>query len=350
MMFRFRILIFAILVCLCQSFIWPGLTVKAQSSSIVDSASVVFMFYNCENLFDTINDIEKDDEEFLPGGTRGWNYNKYLRKLNAVAKVIMSAGEWEPPALIGLCEVENAGVIKDLIRLTPLRSFNYDFIYAESDDRRGIDICLLYRTDFVSVVASISVKPNLPAGDTLFLSRPVLYSELVIHNHTLHMFINHWPSRRGGVLNGQPLRIALAERIVEITDSIREAEGTTSAMIVAGDLNCNPGDIEISIIEKAGFKNLSYPDAAAGRGSYRYRGMWNMFDQILVSDAMVNWNSSVIASGFAIHSPEMLLITDSAWPGKKPFPTYANYHYSGGFSDHLPVLVTITFLTDRNYP
>ena len=349
-MLRRRILIFAILVGLWQSLIWRGLEVNAQSHPTVDSSGVIFMFYNCENLFDTINDPEKDDEEFLTGGTRGWNYNKYLRKLNAVAKVIMSAGEWEPPALIGLCEVENEGVINDLLRLTPLRSFDYNFIYAESDDRRGIDICLLYRSDIVSEIASRSITPNLPVGDTLFLSRPVLYSEMKISNKTLHLFINHWPSRRGGILNGQPLRIALAERIVELTDSIRQEMGVTSAIIVAGDLNCNPSDIEISIIEKAGFSNLASPAAASGLGSYRYRGMWNMFDQILVSDALVNENSSIRASRFAILSPEILLVNDSAWPGKKPFPTYDNYRYSGGFSDHLPVMVTITFLPDRNCP
>jgi hypothetical protein len=305
------------------------------------------MFYNCENLFDTINDPEKDDEEFLYGGTRGWNYNKYLRKLNAVAKVILSAAEWEPPALIGLCEVENEGVIIDLLRLTPLRNFKYDFIYAESDDRRGIDICLIYRADIVSETVSRSITPNLPVGDTLFLSRPVLYTELNIYNRTLHMFINHWPSRRGGVLNGQPLRMALAQSITELSDSIRQEKGETAAIVVAGDLNCNPGDIEISIIEKAGFSNLASQAAASGMGSYRYRGMWNMFDQILVSDALVNGNSSIRASRFAIHSPEILLVNDSAWPGKKPFSTYDNYRYAGGFSDHLPVVMTITFRSDR---
>lgn len=327
---------------------WRGLTVNAQSTAIYDSASVVLMFYNCENLFDTINDHNKDDEEFLHGGTRGWNYSKYLRKLNAMAKVILSAGTWEPPALIGLCEVENEGVIIDLLRLTPLRNFNYDFIYAESDDRRGIDICLLYRIDIASETASRSITPSIPIGDSLFLSRPVLYSKMNIYNQTLHLFINHWPSRRGGVLNGQPLRLALTQRIVELSDSIRQNEVETAAIVIAGDMNCNPGDIEISSIEKAGFINLASPAAAEGKGTYRYRGIWNMFDQILVSEAMVKGESSVMASGFSIHSPEILFINDSAWPGKKPFPTYDNYRYAGGFSDHLPVLVTITFLTDQN--
>jgi hypothetical protein len=328
---------------------WRGPTVSAQSSAICDSASVVFMFYNCENLFDTINDHRKDDEEFLSGGTRGWNYNKYLRKLNALAKVIMSAGTWEPPALIGLCEVENEDVINDLLTLTPLRNFNYDFIYAESEDRRGIDLCLLYRIDIAFESDSRSITPILPFGDSLFLSRPVLYSKMIIYNQTLHLFINHWPSRRGGVLNGQPLRMALAQCIIEFADSIRQSEVETSAIVIAGDLNCNPGDIEISGIERSGFVNLASHAAADGKGTYRYRGTWNMFDQILVSEEMTEGNSSAMASGFSIHSPEILLTNDPVWPGKKPFPTYDNYRYAGGFSDHLPVMVTLTFLQDRNF-
>jgi hypothetical protein len=301
------------------------------------------MFYNCENLFDTIDDHGKDDEEFLHGGTRGWNYSKYLRKLNAVAKVILSAGTWEPPALIGLCEVENEGVIMDLLKLTPLKDFNYEFVYAESDDVRGIDICLLYSADVVSEVVSRVVRPKLPAGDSLYLSRPVLCSELTIHHQTIHVLLNHWPSRRGGVLNGQPLRMALAERIVEVADSIQDKSGGTAAILIAGDMNCNPTDIEIATIEATGFINLASRETASGRGSYRYRGVWYMFDQILVSDAMVNEGTLVRASGFTIHSPSMILIDDSTWPGRKPFPTFSNYRYSGGFSDHLPVLVTMTF-------
>ena len=107
------------------------------------SGNESFMFYNCENLFDIKNDTLKDDEEFLPGGDRGWNASKYYRKISSVAKVILSAGTWDPPALVGLCEVENETVIEDMIKSTPLKGHGYKVIYSNSRDIRGIDVCLL---------------------------------------------------------------------------------------------------------------------------------------------------------------------------------------------------------------
>jgi len=304
--------------------------------------SEVFMFYNCENLFDFHDDSDKDDAEFLPGGTRGWNSSKYYRKLNSIAKVILSAGTWDPPALVGLCEVENEGVIKDLLRLTALKDFDYQILYSNSPDPRGIDLCIIYRSDVASVVYTKGYIPDLPSGDTAFTSRPLLYGKMLLHNQPIHLFINHWPSRRGGVLAGMPLRIALSEKIIAVTDSIMESEEFSSAILIAGDFNCTPMDDEIVLLGEAGFKNLSLSDAVNGKGTYRYRGVWNMFDQILVSQPLFQGTNAISADDFSIHSPGILLTEDKSWPGEKPFSTFDSYNYTGGFSDHLPVRVSLT--------
>jgi hypothetical protein len=304
----------------------------------------IFMFYNCENLFDTKNDTLKDDEEFLPGGARGWNNSKYYRKVNAIAKVILSAGTWDPPALVGLCEVENEEVIANMLKSTSLSRHDYRVACSNSTDSRGIDVCLLYRESVATLLFSGSYYPVAEPGDSVFSGRPVLYAKLKIHDQILHVMINHWPSRRGGVLNGQPVRAALAERIVLLADSIRAVEGLSAAIIIAGDFNCNPGDNEMKILGKARFTNLASPSADAGRGTYRYRGVWYMFDQILISDSSESDQSTLSFSDFSIHNPDMLMTDDVSWPGKRPFSTYSNFNYTGGFSDHLPVKVNVNFI------
>lgn len=301
------------------------------------------MFYNCENLFDIRNDTLKDDEEFLPGGPRGWNASKYYRKINSVAKVILSAGTWDPPALVGLCEVENEGVIQDMLKSTPLNGHGYRIVYSNSHDARGIDVCLLYRESVVSIISSGSYYPVITQNDSIFTGRPTLYVKLKIHDQVLNVMINHWPSRRGGVLNGQPLRTGLSERIVELADSIRAVEGVSAAFLIAGDFNCSPDDAEMRILERAGFMNLSASEAGRGNGTYRYRGVWYMFDQILISEFATENQLPLSISDFSIHKPEILLMDDETWPGRKPFPTYNNYNYTGGFSDHLPVRAIINF-------
>jgi predicted extracellular nuclease len=310
--------------------------------------SITFMFYNCENLFDFNDDSDKDDEEFLPGGQRGWGKAKYYRKINAIAKVILSAGDWEPPAIIGLCEVENEDVIRDLIRLTPLNNYGYSFLYCETTDSRGIDICLLYREKYAVIESHASLAPAIKPVNENFVGRQSLYAKMVVTGQTLHIIINHWPSRRGGVLGSQQLRLAFADRLKEFSDSIRMDCGETAAILIAGDFNCNPDDREMEILERSGFVNLASPFEKNGRGTFRYRGQWNMLDQILVSETMADINSSVYSSDFRIHSNESLLMTDNSWPGVKPYATFDNYRYVGGFSDHLPVLVRLTFSSGFN--
>ena len=339
-----------ILVCFCCCF---RLTAPAVHSMIPDHGtesngesgragdSFVFMFYNVENLFDAVDDSLKDDEEFLPGGSRGWTNSRYYHKLNSIAKVILSAGSWEPPALVGLCETENRGVAEALVRLTPLSNFGYDIVYTESDDSRGIDIGLLYDRNKFDIVSFRAIIPELDKDQSPFTSRPVLYVKVKKGEEYLHLLLNHWPSRRGGVLAGQDLRHRLAETVRCVVDSLFLTDGSGSAVIVAGDFNSDPSGTEIKLLSEGGMVNLAIPDYRQGRGTYRYRGVWQMFDQIIVSEAMTNSDSYFRARDFAVHSPDFLLKDDPVYPGRKPFSTYDTYRYTGGYSDHLPVVITL---------
>ncbi len=101
-------------------------------------------FYNVENLFDTIDDPKTEDEWFLPTSETEWNSEKYIKKLADLSKVIDAMNsETGGPDIIGLCEVENYQVVKDLASKPVLKDNHYKVIHFDSPDARGIDVAAL---------------------------------------------------------------------------------------------------------------------------------------------------------------------------------------------------------------
>lgn len=317
------------------------------------------MFYNVENLFDTEDDTTKNDEEFLPEGTRRWTASRYHRKLNSLARAIAEAGEWDLPSLIGLCEVENERVVKDLAYGTLLSAGNYGVIHRDSPDPRGIDLAVLYRRDRFKMVEARSWLPESEGGVPV-LTRNLLYVKVTARSDTLHLLICHMPSRRGGVLAAEGLREKMIKLAASRVDSIMSTEEGRAAIIVMGDFNTAPDDqllseltggrgfddnaagiVRDSVI--SGLINLSADLACKGKGSYRYQGIWEMIDQVLVSPAMEDSSSVWLTPPgcFRVVEAPFLLTEDDTYPGQKPFPTYGGYRYSGGYSDHLPVAVKL---------
>jgi len=317
-----------------------------------DRSSIRFVFYNVENFFDTHDDTLKDDDDFLPEGVMRWNYKRYREKINSIYKVITAAGEWDSPAIAGFCEVEKRSVLQDLTMNTYLQKYNYGLIHEESADPRGIDVCLIYRKDVVTLLAYRYLKPGRLAEEE-FRTRSVLYSKWLISGDTIHLFLNHWPSRRGGVLAGESLRTDISKMVKERTDSISGKVSHEAKIIVAGDFNCTPDDNEISILTGRSEKtasvtatpmyNLSEPSANKGLGTYRYMGTWEMIDQVIVSGRLMNAGNGFYTNEtlFKVFNPDFLLRRDPAYPGFMPFSTYRGYRYQGGFSDHLPVIIEL---------
>jgi hypothetical protein len=308
---------------------------------------VRLMFYNVENLFDTSDDTLKNDDDFLPGGLMRWNLTRYNKKINSLYKTIVAAGEWDPPAVVAFCEVENRKVLEDLIYDTYLSKYNYKIIHEESSDPRGIDVCLIYRKDYADV---ISYRYWIPAGRTRenFSTRSVLYAALVIRKDTVHIIVNHWPSRRGGVLAAEDLRMKIAGMVREKADSIIKKSRAGAKIIIVGDFNSTPDDLEMkSLISASGagafLSNLSEGMAAGGQGTYRYKGTWEMIDQVIVSDKILNCSNGLYTDkmNLRIFKPDFLLAKDPEFPGFSPLATYRGFRYQGGFSDHLPVLLDL---------
>lgn len=317
------------------------------------------MFYNVENLFDTEDDTTKNDNEFLPEGERRWTATRYYRKLNAIARAAAAAGEWDLPSLIGLCEVENERVVKDLAYGTLLSAGNYGIVHRESPDPRGIDLALLYRRDRFAVS---EVRDWLPESEDSVpvTTRNLLYVKVTARGDPLHILLCHLPSRRGGVLAAGGLRERMLQLAACKVDSIMSSEVGRAAVIVMGDFNTSPeeplmlkltGSPGCSLPAPgdgangrgAGLVNLSAGLAKKGTGSYRYQGSWEMIDQVIVSPVMTDstghWHAD--PESFRVVDTDFLFTDDGTYPGRKPFPTYGGYRYSGGYSDHLPVAVKL---------
>lgn len=312
-----------------------------------DTFSIRIMFYNVENFFDIYDDTLRDDNDFLPNGLMRWNYTRYKQKITSIYKVITAAGGWDPPAIIGFCEIEKRSILEDLIFNTYLTKYNYQIIHEESPDWRGIDVCLIYRKDRVNLLGYQYIFPeDLKRQESG--TRNVLYSSWLISKDTIHLFLNHWPSKRGGVLPGEPVRISISQMIRNKVDSINMKTNGHARIVIAGDFNCLPGDKGILSLLKSDKEypeliNLAEQYSETGYGTYRFMGIWEMLDQVIVSGWLLKCDQGISTSLdlFKIFKPDFLLRKDSEYPGVSPFSTYRGYRYQGGYSDHLPVTLDL---------
>jgi len=308
-------------------------------------------FYNIENLFDTIpNNPYGRDLDFTPQGRYVWTSQRYYSKLDNMAYVISRLGrEITPlgPAVIGLAEVENRDVLEDLVRRPDLKRFNYQIVHYDSPDRRGIDNALLYNPLLFQVVSSKPYRvtcPTLPDMRT----RDVLLVSGLMDGEKFHILVNHWPSRWGGERASRPRRIAAARVNRHIHDSLRIAN-PESKIIIMGDLNDDPNDISVRDVLGAALRRadvqpngLYNPTAALharGIGTLAFRGRWNLFDQIIISDNLLGDDRSTFKFWKAeIFNPDFLITREGRFKGY-PLRTFSGNVFLNGFSDHFPVLI-----------
>ena len=310
------------------------------------------MFYNVENLFDPFNDTLTNDDEFTPEGTRFWSWKRMTDKLNKISKVVTAVGEWDPPVVVGFCEVENGLVMNQLISETPLAKFGYKLVHRESPDRRGIDVALIYRPDRFELEEEHFfqvVNPDEPSRTT----REVLYARGIVAGiDTVHFFVNHWPSKYGGALASEPGRLAAGKLVRQKVDSIRIFE-PEARIIIMGDFNDGPNSAAITealgaVPVSENFEidklyNLHHKYDGSSTGSLKYQGQWETIDMMIVSGGLLsrNHNLYVNPDGGMIYSNEFLLEQDEGFVGVRPFRTYIGFKYHGGFSDHLPIYIDL---------
>lgn len=316
-----------------------------------DHSGVRVMFYNTENLFHPENDSLKNDDEFTPDGTRAWTYTRYFDKINKTAKTAIAVGNWEPPAVIGLCEVENIQCLKDLVYNSPLKNFGYEIIHHESADQRGIDVAILYRPEYFSLIHEQAFVLQFPENGSP--SRDILYAKGLVGKDTLHVFVNHWPSRYGGQLATEPKRQFAASVLKEKFDSI-SGVNPLAAIIAMGDFNDHPNDVSMDEILRAKKDSSSLAPGDLFnlmrqyeniKGTHNYQHEWGILDQFVISQALLNGSAGLMAplSRAVIFDADYLLEPEKDGTGKTTNRTYIGFTYHGGYADHLPIYADILF-------
>ncbi len=308
-------------------------------------------FYNVENFFDVTDNPHILDNDFTEFGRKNWTLNRYKNKLVKISDAISKIGfeyTGKLPSIIGLAEIENKKVLNDLINQPKLAKIPYDYIHYNSPDERGIDVALLYDTQVFTPTHSepltIFLDDENGSRDT---TRDILYVKGILAGTPLHLYVNHWPSRRDGPSITDLKRIETAKQLmqhIDHQDPIKKrldnsaAINDTHHIIIMGDFNDDPENDSIKKeLLPNGFDNVTASLKNSHRGSLNHQFKWNLFDQIIISKSLHNdIDNSLYFYKAAIFDDIML----RHWKGKykgQPARTFIGRHYKGGYSDHFPV-------------
>jgi len=326
-------------------------------------------FYNFENLFDIHNDANTNDDEWTPNGAQHWTEEKYNQKLKNLSRVLAEIGTPEnsnAPILLGCSEVENRGVLEDLVKQEKIAGYDYGIIHFDSPDQRGIDVALLYQkksfrpTSFSNIPLLIykdkivaQENNNEDLGDVEIknetrnrvFTRDQLLVTGFLENEEIHIIVNHWPSRSGGEKVSSPFREAAGKLNRKIIDSLQQIN-PNAKVITMGDLNDSPFNKSVKIALGAKAKKFEVPElgvfnpfeemAAKGMGTLAFRDSWDIFDQIIITETLIKQDFSTFQFWKAGIFQRPYLIQNS---GKYKGYPLRNTLTEAGFSDHFPVYI-----------
>lgn len=348
--------IIAILSCVC---VLP-LRAQVEETESLPSGKMVrcIAFYNLENLFDTIHDEGKNDYEYLPDGGMKWTGLKYRNKVQNMAYALSQLGlDYDPrgAACIGVSEVENIGCLEDVCKeIKSQYNRTYHPILLEGPDRRGIDVGFLYNPEFFKVakVTPYTLFAHYANGNKVNSRFQLLVSGYLLGGRPekIHVIVNHWPSRSGGELSSRATRDTSAMLTRHICDSIYLKE-PMAKIVIMGDLNDDPYNHSCAEIIGAkktreevpekGFFNTMWQKLDRGIGSLAYNGGWNLFDQIIISEPLLNakledgkwvyWKSQVFNKPF-------LTVQEGKEKGT-PLRTHKSGVWLNGYADHYPTMI-----------
>ena len=321
-----------------------------------EADSLQAMFWNVENFFDWRNDSTTvSDVEFSAAGERHWTWKRFQAKANAFAKALfwVEAETGRLPDIIGLEEVENAFVLRQVLQKTALRKLDYQYVHYDSPDRRGIDVALLYRSSRLELLDS---KPcHLFAADTVLATRDILLcvfrrvtpgtplipglSRNLPESVPFAVLVNHHPSKYGGAAESEPRRRIAVERLRFLADSL--AALGIDRIIAGGDFNDTPENPVFGLLEPA-LAPMHIDLFRRGLGTIKYDGKWDLIDHIYLSPAL-----APLARMQILRIP-FLLTRDTVHSGEKPLRTYTGPRHTGGVSDHLPILLEVGISIEKN--
>lgn len=290
-------------------------------------------FYNVENLFDTIDGVN-DDAEFLPKSKNEWNSSKYFEKISHINQVI---DELENPLIIGMCEVENVNVVREIVKSSS-KIKNYGIVHYDSKDARGIDVALIYDSSSLKLEKSGFLRFTLPV-DPSYATRDIVWGKFSYKKDTIIAMVNHWPSRRSGQDESEPNRIEAAKTARIFIDSLLKVNSKYK-IVLMGDLNDHLADKAPKLIDEKLNPMITKESGEFG-GTHSFKDEWDVLDHIFVSKGFCKKKGiKIIKNSGQIHSFDFLL---TEYKGKiVPFRTYGGTKYLGGYSDHLPVSVKVS--------
>lgn len=327
---------------------------KNHQKQAKSSKSELFrvMFYNVENLYDTVDDPNIDDQEFLPTSESNWTNERLDAKLKNLAQVIQAVGaQKQLPDVIGMAEIENRNVLDFLLTKTDLSKLGYSIAHFDSPDKRGIDVALLYRSSRFKPL-KITKYPVIFPGDMDKPTRDILYVKGELPNKTtLSILVNHWPSRSGGQKETEPKRILAAQTAKRVCDSIAFNERNANILLM-GDLNDYPSDKSLTETLSAqndtsntssALYNLMGWQKGENVGSHPYKGEWGFLDQIIVSSSVIKGEKGLKTyfNQAQAFRPDFLIEKNEKYNNWQTKRTYGGKNYLGGYSDHLPVFVNL---------
>lgn len=303
-------------------------------------------FYNLENLFDTRHDEGKKDYEYLPDGRNKWDDEKYQAKLKNMSTVLsMLATDKLPegPAVIGMAEVENNRVLQDLLKQPALADRGYEMIHYEGPDERGVDCAFFYNPKIYTPTSSRLVPYRL-MQPTDRPTREFLVIDGKLAGERVAFIINHWPSRGAA----SPYREHAGEQVRALKDSLQSLDRKIK-IVIMGDMNDDPMDKSMAEalgarqkkenVEKRGLFNPWWDTLASGNGTLKYRGKWNLFDQIVFTENFLKKRTRKLSySSHEIFQRDFMLQQEGKYKGY-PKRTHAGGKWMNGYSDHLPTIV-----------
>ncbi len=324
---------------------------KKLSQSTTTGFSHRIAFYNVENLFDTVDDPIKMDDDFTPEGRQKWDQERYQQKLSKLHKIVRSL---HYPSLLGLCEIENATVLQAFSDSCKTSGGKYRYVHFESADFRGIDVALMYDPASFKVSNSKIIRTEFPLQEDgePYTSRDILQVAGTYQGkYPMYVFVNHWPSRRGGLVKSEPKRLLVAQNLRKAVDEVM-AKDPGARIVILGDFNDEPDNksmletlgaaADVSNPQNGQLYNHSYALDAAGKGTYNYRGNWNCLDQMVVSGAFLNSPKGFRVGAVGIFREDWMMFDHEKY-GLTPSRTYGGPNYYGGYSDHLPIYADLLF-------
>ena len=343
-----------ILIIVLFALLLSGKSQQIQDRFSRDSNTLRICFYNLENFFDCERNPQKEDGDFTPEGKYHWTKTRFYKKVNSIAKVFIAMGGGICPEIIGVCEIENEEVISNLLYKSPLKSQKYNYVFYPTPDRRGIGVSLFYKSDKFEVVYSRPISV-IDSADKSFKTRDILYVKGLWLSHcddTLHLFVNHFPSRYGGYAASIGKRNLAAKILRSSIDSILLIDNSAK-IIIMGDFNDYPYNESVVTYlqvpyereknDTVNFVNAMFPYFNRNNvGTHKFQEHWGILDQIIVSPKLYFSTSGPRTNGNGvIFDADFLLEKDETHLGFKPFRTYLGFSYKGGFSDHLPVFIDL---------